>query len=709
MKKNLFLLLLVFFGIIVSLNAAKVDLGTAKVVGKNYYFQQINRLKATDFNSISISHVYQEMQGNSTLYYIFDINDQGFIIVAGDDACSPIIGYSFESTFTFDQQPENLKAWMENYKKEIAFIIQNNLMADATTSSTWQRLSLSNVPMIDNTTANTDVEPLLTSNWDQGGPYNLMCPLDPAGPSGHVLVGCVATAMAQVMYYWRYPMTGQGYHCNTHYYNGQQYCADFGNTTYDWNGATDAPTKECDPVALISYHAGISVNMDWGPDASGAYTSTVTSALRNYFKYSNGINYQQRSGANYTTWTNQIKADLDAHRPVIYAGQGPDGGHCFVCDGYQGTDMFHFNWGWSGSSNGYFTINNLNPGGMTFNSGQEAVFNIQPDPSQYPYNCNGMTNVTTYGFGTIEDGSGPIANYLDNSSCSWLIGPDDSVQSISLSFDRFELSATDELSVYDGSTTSAPLIGSYSGENLPPTINSTGSKMLVTFTTDGSTNAQGWLAKYNCTYYPFCSSVTTLIDLNGTITDGSDRFEYRNSSICKWKIIPDCFEIGSTTLSFSSFDTEQDEDKVQVYDLTNGSLLGVFSGSYATPPAPITSPSGKMLIIFNTTPTVRGAGWEASYSVDCLNVGVEKQSIDNLSVYPNPTSDFVTVRFTTAEQTSGTMELIATNGTVVSRHSFKWNIGTVEQKLDLSNLSAGVYSLRVITDKGVSTSKVVVR
>ncbi|MEI6898501.1 MAG: C10 family peptidase [Bacteroidota bacterium] len=708
MKKNIALFLICIIGMSISISAKKVELPDAKLVGKNFYYEVINRVANTDYSSLMITKTYVEGENDTPFYYVFTINNNGFIIISAEDACYPVLGYSFNSTYSTENQPENFKAWMNKYKEEIKFVIQNTLPANENIRNAWQSHHISNVNSLDNLLVPTDVAPLLTSNWDQIGPYNLMCPPDASGPSGHVLVGCVATAMAQVMYYWRYPMTGQGSHCDYHYYNGQQYCADFGNSTYDWNGAADQPSKTCDPVALISYHAGIAVNMQYGPTASGAYSSDIPIALKNYFRYSN-TTYSQSRTSNYTSWTNQIKSDLDAKRPVIYSGHGPDGGHCFVCDGYQGTDMFHFNWGWSGSSNGYFNINNLNPGGYTFNSGQEAVFNIQPDPAQYPYNCAGLTNVTTYGFGTIEDGSGPVANYQNNENCSWLIGVDDSVQNIKLSFERFNTDAADIVNVYDGPTTSCPLLGSYSGSAIPPNITSTAPQILVTFTTNGSTTSDGWLASYTTNYVHFCESLTTLTDLQGTIIDGSNRFQYRNSNICKWQIIPDCYNIGSTTLTFDSFSTEQTKDKVQVYDLIAGTLLGTFSGTYTTMPAPVTSNSGKMYIVFSTDPFNRGDGWSAHYTVDCLNVGVEEKSISGLSIYPNPASQFLNIEFSLNETQLVKLEMISGNGQTLYSETLRSAKGQINKHLDVASWAQGVYMLRITTDKETTSSKVIIR
>ena len=220
---------------------------------------------------------------------------------------------------------------------------------------------------------------------------------------------------------------------------------------------TDNVLQLSDPEALLSYNAAVAVDMSFGCDASGAYVSKVPNAFHSYFKYSSTVYYQNRSSDS-TSWKNQMRANLDLGEPLMYTGQGPDGGHAWVCDGYQGSNFFHFNWGWGGYENGYFSINNIDPAPYTFNSSQGAVFSITPDPSYYPTYCSGPTTLNKYYFGSIEDGSGPVADYQNNSNCSWLIDIYDSISSITLSFDKFDLDPSDQLNVYDGSDASAPML-----------------------------------------------------------------------------------------------------------------------------------------------------------------------------------------------------------------------------------------------------------
>jgi hypothetical protein len=228
--------------------------------------------------------------------------------------------------------------------------------------------------------------------------------------------------------------------------------------------------------------------------------SKIATAFKTYFRYANTVSLQYRQFFAYGEWTEKIKADLDAGQPIIYYGDDGTSGHAWICDGYQGTDMFHMNWGWSGNYNGYFNIDMLNPGGFSPDLNQAAVFGIKPDVSQYPYYCSGLKNVTTYDFGTIEDGSGPVADYQDNADCSWLIHPSDSVQGITLHFTRFNTNPSDVVNIYDGPTVEDPLLGTFSWAAFPYDVTSTGPNMLVTFTTDGNDHSSGWMANFVAKY-----------------------------------------------------------------------------------------------------------------------------------------------------------------------------------------------------------------
>jgi len=467
--------------------------------------------------------------------------------------------------------------------------------------------------------------------------------------------------------------------------------------------------KECDPIALITWHAGIAVDVNYSAAGSFAGMSKVVPAFKDYFKYAGTAKLLYRQFLSYPTWTDKLKTDLDAGQPIIYYGDDGTSGHAWICDGYQGTDMFHMNWGWSGNYNGYFNIDDLNAGGFSPDLNQAAVFGIKPDTSQYPYYCAGQSNVVHYNFGTIEDGSGPVSEYQDDASCSWLISPDDSVQNITLSFTEFNTNPSDKVIIYNGSTIDDPVLGVFSGQAIPSDIISTGPAMLVTFMSDGATTAGGWKAKYNCTLNDFCTGETILTDLSGTISDRSNQFQYRNNSSCTWKLIPDCNYLGMTTLKFTKFNTEEKVDRVDIFDLNSGSLLASYSGNYAIPPDSVTSPSGKMLIHFTTSPSVRNEGWEATYQVDCYNPGIFEKTIENLEIYPVPANDILNIGFNLWQRESVQIDIISVEGKNVYSENTCNFTGRFFKNIDVSILSQGIYFIKISTDTAISISKIIIQ
>ena len=716
MKKLSALLLVIFIMTSLGSFAKKVELTEARLAGKNFYFERMNFRDALPLNTLSVTSEFIVKQGNDPVYYIFNINEKGFIIVSAEDACYPVLGYSFSGTFSPENQPSNVANWMNHYKEEINLIRRQNYEADETIKSSWNYLSKADFEKQRKPDAVTAVAPMLKSTWNQDYPYNALCPTDPeSGGSydGRVPVGCTATAMVQIMFYWRWPNVGDGNHCDVYVYHGQQSCANFGETTYEWDGMPNGTSLECMPLAVLSFHAGISVNMKYGVDGSSAAISDVPYALATYFKYASGSQYVKKSDYSTSTWASLMKTDLDAGRPIEYAGFEPAnaGGHAFVCDGYEGngtySDYFHFNWGWAGSYDGYFYLSNLNPGSYTFNINQQAVINIKPNPSYYPTFCSGNKAVTDYNFGTLEDGSGPLANYQNNANCSWLIGADDSIQSVTLNFLRFETQTGDEVKIYNGADATAPLLGTYSGTAIPPAITTTSSKMFITFTSGGSGSGQGFLANYTNNPVLFCNANEILTEPSGNISDGSQRFDYRNNTTCKWKILPE--NAASVTLTFNAFNTEADNDKLQVVDLGPPAVvLASISGDHSAQlPDPITSPSGKMMLMWNSNKDIRGIGWDASYTI---TVGTpEPENFSGLTVFPNPATNKVNIGFEIKQSQQIKIEILSLKGETMLSETMPCFKGEYSKCFDVLGYSRGIYLLRLTSDRGTSISKIILQ
>lgn len=330
-------------------------------------------------------------------YYVFENTAGGFVIVAGDDVAYPILGYSNDTQWNTDDVPSHVQAWLDGYSKQIQWAQDNDIQPDSTITNAWKRIS-------SRKKATVLVSPLLLTNWNQSPYYNDQCPYD-AKANSRAVVGCVATAMAQVLKYWDAPNSGFGSHTYTHPTFGAL-SADFEHTTYDWKNmpaalSSTSTAAQVNAVAQLMYHCGVSVEMDYGVESSGSFTTSARSnlthcaeyALETYWGYDPALKGLQKEDYKYKNaeWLELLRTELDAARPVIYSGQGVGGGHCFVCDGYDDADYFHFNWGWGGLYDGFFTLDALAPGtggigggSGDYNDEQQMIIGIQPDKRLTP-------------------------------------------------------------------------------------------------------------------------------------------------------------------------------------------------------------------------------------------------------------------------------------------------------------------------------------
>jgi hypothetical protein len=318
----------------------------------------------------SLDRVIPLSMNDEIQLYLFQYAD-GYVVTSADDAVYPVLAYGFDTVVNGMDRNPAFRDFLATMMEEIVQIKSDNL-DNSETSAKWREV-------LENRISRNDTRsqaPLISTRWNQDYPYNMYCPADAAGPGGHVYAGCVATAMGQVTKYWNWPVTGSGSHTYTAQGYGSQ-SANFGATTYQWVQMPNSVHAANDAVARLLYHLGVSVNMMYAPDGSGAYSNAVPGALMNYFRYASGAQQRMKSSYSTAAWEQLLRDELDAARPMYYSGSGSGGGHAFNCDGYQNNNYFHFNWGWGGSYDGYFYVSNLNPG-STFNSYQGAIFNVIP-------------------------------------------------------------------------------------------------------------------------------------------------------------------------------------------------------------------------------------------------------------------------------------------------------------------------------------------
>lgn len=369
-----------------SAQAAQVPEQVARTVAAQHLVRQnadLGILRGDDLQLVMTREgAVEGKQGLQVFFRIYNAGSQGFVIVAGDDLVIPILGYSTENPFPTGQLRFDVVDWLHGYEAQISEAIERNGQAAPDVEAAWQA-ALADEP--DPGRGTDAVQPLVATKWDQSPYVNALCP-------GGSVTGCVATAMAQVMKYHNHPVQGAGFHS----YNAGNYgtlSANFGATTYNWGAMPNIVNSPNNAVATLMYHCGVSVDMEYSPEVSGAWVISAQSttenctefALKTYFGYDPSLQGKFRQGHSDTQWINMLKGELDASRPIVYAGFGSGGGHCFVLDGYDNNNKFHVNWGWGGQADGYFTISNLDPssigtGGGTggFNSGQQAIFGVKP-------------------------------------------------------------------------------------------------------------------------------------------------------------------------------------------------------------------------------------------------------------------------------------------------------------------------------------------
>ena len=639
MKTKFLLFLSILFLLHANIYASFVGIDDARKVAKNYYYEKVNQFHdGIEYENVSILYEYTKSINNEILYYAFDFG-QGFVIVSAEDAFIPVLGYSYDGIYPTEDISYNYESFMQSFIEQIQYVRENSISADNEIINSWKHLLTDDFTKLNISTDRDLIEPLTAGMWNQDSPYNFLCPEDPDGPSGRVYAGCVATAMSMIMYYWRYPINGTGQHS---YYPSPEYghlSVNFGETYYQWNGMKDnIDNLNPVPIAEIMYHCGVAVDMGYGPNGSGASSASVPGRINAYFRY-NSAQYLEKNNYQQSAWITILKNEINMGRPLYYRGSSNDGGHAFVCDGYE-DDNFHFNFGWSSSGNGYYTLYSVNG----YNQYQGCVRFFYPTDPDYPYYASGLTNITQVS-GSFTDGSGPIEDYLNNANASWLIDPQtaqDSIKWITLGFTHFDLEENDFVRVYDGETIEAEMIGEFTGNNLPANISSTGNKMFITFESNGSGTAPGFKAEFSTSRPTYCSGLTTLTDPSGSLSDGSGSFYYKNGSVCKWMIQPPDAE--EVTITFTSFKTIEDEDLVKIYNTATSQLLATYSGDYTTTlPEPVTSPSGKLYILFTSSSHNNDEGWDAVYSTP----------VENPTIYVNPGFQFVSSNF---EPTNPDME-----------------------------------------------------
>lgn len=379
-----FLIVCVVVSVSVEVHAEQVSVNEAQSIASRFMAQRgMGTVAASQPLRAPRSKASASQQ--EAAYYVFNAaKDRGFVIVSGDDRTEQVLGYSDHGNYDPNNVPENMKAWLNQYVEEIAMLDEGVITIDRSQSDVHPK-------------AGSAVSPLLTSQWDQGAPFNFQCP---QYNGSYCVTGCVATAMAQIMFYHKWPsstsQTIPGYtqSSNTAYeMHGTTYPA-LTTTTFNWNimkdyyssSETSTTDNSNNAVARLMRYCGQAVEMKYGVSSSSAVSSSEV--FVDYFRYSPKARKLFRVDYSYSQWENFILTELRANRPVVYTGHKHNGGHSFVCDGYDGSGYYHFNWGWRGSHDGYFLLTALNPNGGGIGSavgnngymiGNDIIIGLEPN------------------------------------------------------------------------------------------------------------------------------------------------------------------------------------------------------------------------------------------------------------------------------------------------------------------------------------------
>ena len=337
-------------------------------------FMSDRSMQSTTLKKVHKAPMTAAANNEKAAYYVFNADRGGYVIVAGDDRAPAVLGYSDNGTFDNQDVPEAMQVMLNGYAAQLTALEQGAKPAP--------QLSMGRA-----------IKPLVKSEWSQNEPFNTQFPEVSSGR--RAVVGCVATALAQVMYYWKWPaQPTRPIAAYTSNYL-QIYMPELTDeVVFDWDAmqnnyeTSDIESDGAKAVATLSLYCAQSLKMDFYGSSSGASSGSISSAAATYFDYDASAHLVSRTNYSAQDWADLLYSELVVGRPVIYSASKYTGGHAFICDGYDGNGMFHINWGWNGKSNGYFLLNVLNPdaqgtgsasGAYGYIMEQEAVVGFQPD------------------------------------------------------------------------------------------------------------------------------------------------------------------------------------------------------------------------------------------------------------------------------------------------------------------------------------------
>ncbi|MCL1850813.1 MAG: C10 family peptidase [Bacteroidetes bacterium] len=697
--KNISILLIINF--LLFLNIFAINEEQAILVTRNF-LKERNIGEDSKLSKISIQEVVTKE--DMVVFYIMALGDKdGFVIISASEYEPPIVGYSFDSEFQW--QPA-VQYYIDSYSDYILLEEHSKSNIDDSVTKQW-RYYLQETFTPKSVVMN-EVLPLITSRWNQDKYYNTYCPWDRRARAEYdyrVPNGCVALATAQLMNYYRHPETGR---LGVSYQPPNNYPTQtvlFSRHTYHWDAMCDKATNYTNEIAKLAYHIGVAVRMQYAPGGSGSYTQDAATALHDHFFYTD---FEPWPG----TTTFVIKKEIDSLQPILMSGSSDGGGHAFLLDGYMETIiddvptlLFHFNWGWGGQADGYFTLRN-----QPFAANSNVYIGLRP-ATNYPVQCSQLKRQTAFE-GYITNGS-TNKPYQSNPDCSWIIAAP-GAKRYNFSFSRLDTKeGVDVVTIYNGGTKSSGIATTFSGTSIPESVTIIADSVLITFTTTDPTSENtshlGFLINYVADKpQQKCNMMNNLSEATGYITDGTRQGEnYTPWVSCTWNLNID-YSSGFFGL-FHEFDLKLG-DFIDIYDATKSIPYFWKRFDRYTPPTigeVISIPFSKIQIKFITDNFEEGNGFKFQY-FSILGVN-DNSLLDNLTIFPNPASDFIFLSFS-SELTNQNIacRIIDLAGKEVYSKNIDYTCDIYATQIPVAHLAKGFYLLQLSTTTGKTTSKIII-
>lgn len=759
MKKfTLLASLLMFITLSYAVNVIPVE--DAMRASKNFLSERVGATKA---GQMELTLVNTEYSAEGTpVTYRFSVGDKGFMIVSATDLANPVLAYSLESNF---ETGTGADIYTERYAKQLSYLMGNPSAALSTRNDWSHYLAADFKPYA--VKGNPCVEPLVTTRWTQEQFYNQYCPYNPQNTYAEdhrTPVGCVALTMANILYYYRYPEHGYGVlsYIPKEYnddgeliYTYPRQTVNYSQATYDYDAMTDQLGSYDGELAKLIYHCGVSVRMGYGWDGSGSQSEYALGALQDHYFFSDNAQFINVSDvvpadSLMYLWVNKAKNELDARRPLFFSGRSnAAGGHAWIVDGYTtigDATYFHVNWGWAGSSNGYYLINNQvtsSYGNFNESGSNTMMTSLMPDSAAIAKPAESSKRVTS-SFGTISDGAGNM-KYAPNSNRRWVIACPDAT-AYKFQFSKLKVKNGDKVIIYNGGTEASGIKqqysgnylmaacsdytnitggehGDYTGEPLPGSVTVNADSVLVVFTsTANSETDYGFVLKYEatsfnksaCTDKTYTDQCMLLTDKPNNATNDDT---YRASNICEYTL--NLKYTDRLVYAFPKFDLREGDFVDIYYNKSNSSSSRELLARYDinTPPTqtytadiPLFNVSGaptsRIIVRFATDNKLQGTGFELQYYG--IHTGISDFNNVEVSMYPNPATNYVNVEVTADDAQEFSAKVVNMMGKTVYTDVFGHNGGTELYQIPVNDLAKGVYFLHLNSSNGSHVQKFVV-